>query len=71
VVYDAPLLKWQIQQHYQGRLQVLPFTLERQDYAFALPTDSPLREPINTSLLRRINAPDWKTLLDKYMGDGT
>ncbi len=69
VVYDAPLLKWKIRQRYQGRLRVLPFILERQDYAFALPTGSPLREPINTSLLQRINAPDWKDRLNKYFGD--
>ncbi|HEX5962048.1 MAG TPA: transporter substrate-binding domain-containing protein [Rhodanobacteraceae bacterium] len=68
VVYDAPLLKWKIHQDYRGRLRVLPITLERQDYAFALPTGSPLREPINTSLLQRINAPDWKGRFNKYFG---
>ena len=68
VVYDAPLLAWKIRQRYQGSLRVLPFTLERQDYAFALPTGSPLREPIDTSLLKRINSPDWRERLEKYFG---
>lgn len=69
VVYDAPLLRWKIRQHYKGALRVLPFTLERQDYAFALPTGSPLREQIDTSLLKRINSPDWKSRLSQYFGD--
>ncbi|MCA9634016.1 MAG: transporter substrate-binding domain-containing protein [Myxococcales bacterium] len=68
VVYDAPLLRWQIKRDYQGRLHVLPIQLERQDYAFALPSGSPLREAINTSLLERINAADWDKRLKKYFG---
>lgn len=68
VVYDAPLLRWDIQQRYANQLAVLPFTLERQDYAFALPNDSPLREEIDTSLLQRINAPTWNERLAKYFG---
>ena len=69
VVYDAPLLRWDIQQHYRGKLKVLPLVLERQDYAFALPTSSRLREPINMSLLQRINAPDWPERLKKAFGE--
>lgn len=69
VVYDKPLLRYQIQQRYRNKLQVLPLVLERQDYAFALPTDSPLREDIDTSLLKRINSPDWKRRLGGYFGD--
>ena len=68
VVYDAPLLRWQIHRNFSG-LRVLPLRLERQDYAFALPNGSPLREPLDTSLLQRINAPDWPQRLKKYFGN--
>ncbi len=68
VVYDKPLLSYMIGQHYKGKLRVLPLTLARQDYAFALPPQSPLREEINASLLRRINAPNWTTYLNRYLG---
>lgn len=68
VVYDAPLLRWQIHRNYSG-LRVLPLRLERQDYAFALPNGSPLREQLDTSLLQRINAPDWPQRLKKYFGN--
>jgi ABC-type amino acid transport substrate-binding protein len=69
VVYDEPLLRWAIQQRFRGQLQVLPLVLERQDYAFALPTGSRLRKPIDTSLLQRINAPDWPARLKKAFGE--
>ncbi len=69
VVYDEPLLRYDIQQRHRQKLQVLPLVLERQDYAFALPTHSPLREPIDTSLLKRINSPDWKQRVGKYLGN--
>lgn len=69
VVYDEPLLRWDIQQRFRGKLQVLPLVLERQDYAFALPTGSRLRKPIDTSLLQRINAPDWPARLKKAFGE--
>ncbi|MGB5851226.1 MAG: transporter substrate-binding domain-containing protein [Rhodanobacter sp.] len=69
VVYDEPLLRWDIQQRFRGRLKVLPLLLERQDYAFALPSGSRLREPIDTSLLRRINAPEWPQRMNHAFGE--
>lgn len=71
VVYDAPLMRYTIQQHYARRLQVLPLVLARQDYAFALPRNSPLRQDINTSLLKRINHGDWRKRLKQYFGTDT
>ncbi|MEP7187493.1 MAG: transporter substrate-binding domain-containing protein [Rhodanobacter sp.] len=69
VVYDIPLMRYDIRQHYRDQLQVLPLVLARQDYAFALPGNSPLREQIDTSLLQRINAPDWPQRLNKAFGE--
>jgi ABC-type amino acid transport substrate-binding protein len=68
VVYDAPLLRYDIQQHHAGRLRVLSLVLARQDYAFALPRGSELRRDINTSLLKRINRSDWNQRLARYLG---
>ncbi len=69
VVYDVPLMQWDIAQHFRGTLIVLPLVLERQDYAFALPQQSPLREAIDTALLKRINTTDWKQRVGKYLGE--
>lgn len=65
VMDDRPRLRWQVRQRYRGRLHVLPLVLQRQDYAFALPAGSRLREPIDVSLLAQVNAPDWPQRLDQ------
>lgn len=66
VIYDEPLLRWTINQEFSGKLQVLPLTLARQDYVFILPNNSALREKINTSLLNKINSPDWPQRVNHY-----
>lgn len=70
VVYDAPILKHQTYRNYAGEAFVLPILFERQNYAFALPTDSPLREPINQVLLRHTSSPRWGEVLSTYFGEG-
>lgn len=68
VVYDTPLLRYRIAADGRRSLTVLPLVLARQDYAFALPRQSALRLPINTSLLQRINRGDWNARLARYLG---
>lgn len=68
VVYDAPLLRYQIRTRYAASLSVLPRTFERQDYAFALPQGSPLREPINRAILKYLNGNSWQQQLSRYLG---
>lgn len=70
VVYDAPILRYETMRRYPGEIFVLPITFEQQSYAFALPTDSPLRERINQVLLRKIDSPEWEQILIDYLGDG-
>ncbi len=53
-VHDEPILSVEIEASHRGSIELLPRTFQRQDYAFALPTGSSLREPINQSLVRRI-----------------
>ena len=50
LVYDRPLLESMIAQDPRGELHLLPLSFQRQDYAIALPTGSPLRERINRVL---------------------
>jgi ABC-type amino acid transport substrate-binding protein len=69
VVYDAPILKHFVYQQHSGAAFVLPVTFERQDYAFAIPANSPLRELINQVLLRQTSSPDWKEVLATYFGE--
>ena len=50
-------------------MQVLPQEFARQDYAIGLPSDSPLREPINQTLLSHTATPVWQDTLFKYLGN--
>jgi len=66
MVYDAPLLRYTVTEM-GGDLDVLPNTFSRQDYCIALPTGSPLREPINRMLLDDKTRALWKDILFEYL----
>ena len=68
LVYERAILGHMIKQYGWHDLQVLPHTLAVRDYAFALPTDSPLKEPINRALLKILHRPDWKEVVLRYVG---
>jgi len=69
VVYDAPLLRYEVLNRYSDKLQVLSGVFDRQDYAFALPQGSDLREPINRAILEYLTDDDWQDTLTSYLGD--
>ena len=68
VVYDRPVLRQLVLQTHDGRLHVPPLLLNREDYAFALPPGSRLREPIDRSLLRWTRDPWWDGVVRRYLG---
>lgn len=67
-VYDVPILQYIARSKFQGEIDVLSETLDRQDYGVALPFDSPLREPVNLAILRYIGTPAWDNLRTRYLG---
>jgi polar amino acid transport system substrate-binding protein len=68
-VYDAPMLRYQANIELEGKVAVLTGTFDRQDYAFALPKNSPWRKPFNQILLQTIDEPQWKDTLYHYLGE--
>ena len=68
-VYDAPVLRYVAASELQGKINVLPGTFERQDYAIALRSGSLLREDLNRALLQRITEPEWQDTLFRYLGN--
>ncbi len=64
-VHDEPILEVEIASGYVGLVELLPRTFQRQDYAFALPTGSALREPVNQSLVRRLGEGDGDGFLHR------
>lgn len=69
VVFDAPLLKYRVRQKFGNSLTVLDNTFDRQDYAFALPQGSPLREPINRAILVALDDSHWNQLVKRFVGN--
>lgn len=68
VVHDRPILRYELEQGDFGAISVLPQLLEPQAYAFALKEGSPLREPVNRSLLEVIHNEAWPATLAEYLG---
>lgn len=69
VVYDAPMLRWLASEKGLGEVQVLPELLDRQLYAFALPTGSEQRKPINQALMQIVGSAAWEETLVDYLGE--
>lgn len=69
IVYDKPLMQFTAMQTYEGEVRILEDAIGRQDYGIALPTDSPLREPMNRALLRYLRTDDWTRVQNRYLGN--
>ena len=68
MVYDAPLMQYLATHELGGAVTVLPNVFEHQDYGFAVPDGSPLREHINRVLLKELASDRWSELLEHYLG---
>jgi ABC-type amino acid transport substrate-binding protein len=68
VVYDRALLQYRNLQLGKNRLTLLPATFQKQLYALALPTGSPLRAPISEQVLKVTEADLWQANMVKYLG---
>lgn len=66
-VYDAPILRYAIQNH--PDLVMLPETFEPANYAIVLPQHSPLREAIDVALLEHVQGDAWRARVQRYLGD--
>ena len=68
VVYDAPILKYLIQQKHSEDLIMLPGTFDPQYYAIAFSQGSELREYVNRSMLNVLKEPWWREKVNRYLG---
>jgi ABC-type amino acid transport substrate-binding protein len=69
MVYDAPILQYSAKRSLGDAVMVLPEVFHRQDYGFAVPEASSLRESINRALLAEIMRDRWQALLQHYVED--
>ncbi|QDU87051.1 putative ABC transporter extracellular-binding protein YckB precursor [Pirellulimonas nuda] len=69
VLYDKPLLSYLVNNRFASTIHVLPMTFQAQEYAIALPPESPLRKPLNTALLRFRASDAWNEVVYRYLGE--
>ena len=69
VVYDQPILQYRNAELPDGGLRLLPGSFVHQSYAFAVPSGSALREPMNAAILRTVSGNDWPALKRRYLGE--
>ena len=68
-VHDRPILYWLTEnKEYRDSDKVLDVTFDTQDYAIALPDNSPLRGPINHALMAITSTQDWRDSVKQYLG---
>lgn len=64
-----PIVRFEAINRFPGRISVLSTGFAHEEFAIALPLGSPDRKPINISILRFLNSPDWPAVLREYLGD--
>jgi polar amino acid transport system substrate-binding protein len=67
-VYDKPLLAWAIQQSFSSSIELVDATFDPQEYAFALPRNSPLRKALDVAILDAIHSAWWEQTIFRYLG---
>jgi polar amino acid transport system substrate-binding protein len=68
LIYERAILGHMIKQYGWRELHILPHTLAVHDYAIALPANSSIKEPINRALLKVVHRPEWREVLQRYVG---
>lgn len=68
MLHDAPILRHFVRNRLDHDLELVPGSVVRDDYAFALPTGSTLREPVNRALLSVLHGPLWPNIRARYLG---
>jgi polar amino acid transport system substrate-binding protein len=68
LVYDKSLLAWAIQQGYSSSVELVDASFDPQEYAFALPRNSSLRNTLDVAVLDAIHSDWWEQTIFRYVG---
>lgn len=68
LVYERAILGHMIKQYGWREVDILPHVLAVHDYAIAMQQDSPMKESINRALLKVVQAPQWRSVVQRYVG---
>ena len=69
VVFDGPILRYHLSQNHKSDAYLVETVFRAEDYGIALPSGSPLREPINQALLTLRESGAYNSLVQKWFGD--
>ncbi len=67
LVQDEALLRYLLKDSPPG-IEILPLTIEQQDYAFGLKPGFEQREALNRALLALTHSNEWRETLNQYLG---
>ena len=67
VVFDRPAIRYHLKKHPERKVRLAPFTLAEETYGFALPADSPLRTPLDVSVLKMQRASEIELITKRYL----
>lgn len=67
-IHDRPTLRYIVENNMLQNVKVAPYKVAPQHYGIAFPEGSPLREPINRTLLRIVENDVWDNVLEDYLG---
>jgi ABC-type amino acid transport substrate-binding protein len=67
-VFNVLVLRHLARTEFPGRVRVLPSTFGRYQIKMAMPTGSPLREPLNRALLAIVGGSEWNRRVERYIG---
>lgn len=68
VVFDAPVLAYYVNNQGSGDAMLVGSPFRRESYGFALPSNSPLVEPVNRSLLKLRENGTYDRIYRRYFG---
>jgi len=69
VIYDKPILQYMVRQpDSYPEVEVLPNRILQNNYGIAIPEGSPLRNDLNIVILRKLTSPEYRSIINRYLG---
>ena len=69
LVYDKPILQYMVRQPDQyPNVEILPNRILQNNYGIAIPENSPLRNDLNIMILRKLTSPEYRSIINRYLG---
>ena len=69
VIFDKPIMQYLVLQPNEYKdVQILPSRILQSTYGIALTENSPLRNDLNMAILRKLTSPEYRSIVQRYIG---